>query len=296
MSSDAAMGTLAGIHRDTTPLAPARHSHVALALGAAILATLPARGAQPAPQGPPGFHNLQVFPKDIKPDDLYSNMDGFIAALGVGGCDFCHAQAKLPPGVTLKPGEENFDFASDDKPAKKIARQMILMLRSLNTLVPTVVGKSPDKTVHLQCFNCHRGMQTPPLALADILDQTVKEKGMAAAIAQYKDLRRKYDGGVVYDFSDGDASDPSSAGLRLGGLDTYALQLIEAGRPDDAIPWLNLNFQYFPKSAGTWVLISMAQQKKKDKAAAISSAQKAVELAPAKSAYQWVLAQAKAMP
>jgi tetratricopeptide (TPR) repeat protein len=211
-------------------------------------------------------------------------------------CDFCHARAKLPPGVILKPGEENFDFALDEKPTKKVARQMMLMLRSINAMVPTAVGKSSDKTVQLQCFNCHRGMQTPPLPLADILDQTVKEKGVAAAIAQYKDLRRRYYGAVIYDFSDGEASDPASPGMGLGGLDDYALRLIQTGKPDDAIPWLNLNLQYFPTSGGTWALISMAQQKKKDKTAAIKSAQKAVELGPTKFGYKWILAQAKTMP
>ncbi|MGH8218810.1 MAG: hypothetical protein ACREUT_09645 [Steroidobacteraceae bacterium] len=81
---------------------------------------------------------------------------------------------------------------------------------------------------------------------------------------------------MIYDFSDGDASDPANPGMGLGGLDSYALRLIQAGKSDDASPWLNLNFQYFPKSAGTWALISMAQQKKNDKAAAIESAQKVV--------------------
>jgi Photosynthetic reaction centre cytochrome C subunit len=70
----------------------------------------------------PEFQNLQVLPKDISKHDLDSVMHFFTASLGVR-CDFCHAR---------KEGERMPDFASDDKPEKKIARKMMLMSIYIN--------------------------------------------------------------------------------------------------------------------------------------------------------------------
>ena len=44
--------------------------------------------------------------------------------------------------------------------------------------------------------------------------------------------------------------------------------------------WLQLNLDYYPMSARTYVGLSQAQQKKNDKEAAIKSLEKALELDP----------------
>jgi hypothetical protein len=269
-------------------------------LSAGLLVTVPvalsASAAQQAPLPAPALpvpHNLQVFPKDIKPAQLIAEMDGIATGLGVG-CDHCHAQAKLPPGATFKPGEETLDYSLDEKPAKRTARQMLIMLRTINAMVPMAVGKGADQVVHVQCATCHHGMPTPPRQLAEIISATTAKQGAAAAVAEFRDLRRKYYGGYVYDFSDGDISDPTDA--RFSALGFYAYQLIQAGKADEALMWLKVSLEYYPKSAASWALTSMAQQAKKDKADAIKSAEKAVALAPQFPLFKGMLDQAKAMP
>jgi Photosynthetic reaction centre cytochrome C subunit len=219
-----------------------------------------------------------------------------VVALGVD-CEHCHSRAKLPPGVTPPPGALILDFALDDKPTKQTARQMILMVRTINTMVPVAVGKPPDKAVHIQCMNCHRGTITPPLPLGDVLDQTSAKDGREAAMAQFRQLRKSYYGSQLYDFSDGELPFTlTDATHRLGGLQAYAQQLIAAGRTDDAIAWLKLNLEFYPKSAESWAMICLAYEIRNDRASAVGAAEKAVALAPGNPAMQATLAQAKAIP
>src|ERR1051325_6827335 len=70
------------------------------------------------------FHNLQVFPQNITHDELISAMRGFTRGLGVR-CD--HGHGAHPPG-----SKEQFDFPSDAKPEKNVARQMLRMARAVN--------------------------------------------------------------------------------------------------------------------------------------------------------------------
>lgn len=70
----------------------------------------------------PHFKNLQILPKDISGHDLDSVMHHFTASLGVK-CNFCHVRNEE---------EKKMDFASDDKPEKKIARKMMLMAIDIN--------------------------------------------------------------------------------------------------------------------------------------------------------------------
>lgn len=234
-------------------------------------------GADQAPPVllPTAFKNLQVLPKDIKPDQLILTMHKIATGLGVD-CDYCHAPVKLPPGKTLAPGQDALDYSLDDKPTKRTARQMLIMLRAINAMVPSAVGKPAEKAQSIQCFNCHRGMTTPPLPLADVLDRTTADKGLPAAIAQYKELRNRYYGSAAYDF--GDAKLPLGAS---SGLESYAFQLVLAGKPDDSLAWLKLNLQYYPKSAATWETMTFAQAVgKHDKAQALKSLQRAMALEP----------------
>src|SRR6266540_725551 len=149
----------------------------------------PAAGQQP----PPPMTNLQVYPKDIARPELVATMQGFVQALGVqssGGCGYCHA-GTAPA----------FDFASDAKPAKNVARKMILMSREITAKLPDVTGKPAAEVTRLRCATCHRGVAVPKL-LPDVLTETVTKQGAAAAVQQYRDLRKQYYGGQSYDFSE----------------------------------------------------------------------------------------------
>ena len=86
------------------------------------------------------FKNIQVL-KDIPADQLIASMQFISAALG-RDCSFCH--------VT---GEHN-DFASDDKPNKKTAREMMTMTMGINQ--NSFAGQQ-----RVTCATCHAGHNQP---------------------------------------------------------------------------------------------------------------------------------------
>jgi hypothetical protein len=238
-------------------------SRVSSAVAAVGITVFLAAGAAaqtpPAPaQPPPPLTNLQVYPKDIPRPQLVTTMQGFVAALGVqasGGCGYCH--------VGTAP---QFDFASDANPKKNVARKMILMSREITAKLPEVTGKPAAEVTSLRCATCHRGVAVPKL-LPDILTETSTKSGTAAAVQQYRDLRAKYYGGQSYDFSE-------------NALVAAAAPLIAANKADDAIAWLQLNVEFYPKSSATYAALGQAYARKNDTANAIKNYEKAVELDP----------------
>jgi len=129
------------------------------ACSAVILSTAVAARAQQNPI-PEKFTNLQVLPTHILREDLVPVMRGFSIQVGVR-CEHCHV------------GEGNdlsrFDFASDARPAKTVARKMMLMLRAINGPLLQGVGAPPAAGgAKVTCFTCHRGIKTPLAAPAPV--------------------------------------------------------------------------------------------------------------------------------
>ena len=104
----------------------------------------------PAPAAAPKFKNLQVLPKDISQDQLFPIMKGFAQALGVR-CVHCHVGEEGKPLST-------FDFASDAKKEKLVARKMLVMVHRINE---QDFGVKDFKDVKVTCFTCHRGSTKP---------------------------------------------------------------------------------------------------------------------------------------
>ena len=110
------------------------------------------RGAQQ------GFTNLQVFPKDVMPQQLIQTMQAFNTALGVM-CDHCH--------MDFGRGNPMTDMASDMKPQKNIARAMMRMTQTVNQQVQGAVTQKPqDQVTRVQCATCHRGQAIPQVPAA----------------------------------------------------------------------------------------------------------------------------------
>lgn len=111
-----------------------------------------AQTSSPPPQSsrPPAFKNLQVFPKDVTRPQLIANMRFFAQSLGVR-CTFCHVGVEGQPPST-------YDFASDAKKEKAIARKMLLMVHRINEQDFAVADANSAKVT---CFTCHRGSQRP---------------------------------------------------------------------------------------------------------------------------------------
>jgi tetratricopeptide (TPR) repeat protein len=230
--------------------------------------------------------NLQVLAKDTPQAQVIQVMQNIATGLGVQ-CGYCHMPAAAPEGARGRGGRGGrgggapaaFDFPSDEKPQKKAARAMLLMVRDINPRVAAAVGKSAEAAARVGCVTCHRGVAIPK-QLSELLDQTASEKGMPAAIAQYKDLRKQYFGAQAYDFSE-------------GSLVAYAQRATQANKPDDAIAWLQVNLEYFPLSSSTYAGLSQAQQRKNDKDTATKSLEKAVELDPQNAQFKRQLDQLK---
>lgn len=111
-------------------------------------------GSKP-PQDQPK-RNLKVLPKNISHDDLDAIMDDFKAALGVK-CNFCHSPRKDDP--------KKMDFASDEKPEKEVARNMMRMTNKINKkFFHFKTGKDAEGKVAvapINCMTCHNGKTHP---------------------------------------------------------------------------------------------------------------------------------------
>jgi hypothetical protein len=103
-------------------------------------------------QIPEKFTNLQVLSKTITRAELVPIMRGFALNLGIR-CEHCHV------------GEGNdlskFDFASDAKPAKAIARRMLQMTSALNKTLADIGTPPAAGAQKVTCFTCHRGAVKP---------------------------------------------------------------------------------------------------------------------------------------
>lgn len=190
---------------------------------------------------------LSALPLAAQPSpNLSADMQAISRALGVS-CNYCH---------TAAPG------SGQPEPKKEIARAMMAMTRDINAKIDAAVGKS---AAEVRCVTCHRGV-TDPRPLADILTETLRESGAAAAVAQYRELRGRYYGRDSYDFGE-----ETLIGLAQG---------IANSRTDDAIALLQLNLQFYPKSARSYIALAYAYTRKVDDASAMAALEKALEIEP----------------
>ena len=96
--------------------------------------------------------NLQVL-EGVAGPELGQVMRSFAIGLGVR-CTHCHVGEEGQPLTT-------FDFASDAKPNKEIAREMIRMTQAIDATM-TAVKKPAREKASVQCVTCHRGEALPP--------------------------------------------------------------------------------------------------------------------------------------
>jgi hypothetical protein len=158
------------------------------------------------------------------------------------------------------------DFASDEKPTKKAAREMLRLVADLNDRLTARLGKPAPSLVRVQCVTCHRGV-VQPQQLSDLLDRTMLTKGDGAAVATYRDLRQRYYGSQAYDF-------------REPVLLTLGERSLSAGKADDAVAWLQLNLEFYPTSVPSLLALSRAHVRLRDQAGAIRDLERVLELEP----------------
>lgn len=130
-------------------------SRTLLAMGIAGFAVAVA-SAQETPQSTPPaapsseLKNLQVLPSTMTRGEVVGLMKGFALGLGVR-CTNCHVGEEGAPLST-------YDFASDEKPMKLKAREMLKMTIMLNKHHFEVENPAEFKVT---CYTCHRGSTEP---------------------------------------------------------------------------------------------------------------------------------------
>ena len=179
--------------------------------------------------------------------NLMANMQTISQALGVN-CEYCHS---APRG------------SGQPEPKKEIARAMMAMTREINAKVQAATGGT--NATGVECVTCHRGVAIPR-QLDDILNATIREKGVAAAVVQYRELRKQYYGRQSYDFGEGTL-------LAIA-------QRITASKPDDAIALLQLNIEFYPQSVQSYGALAYAYTRKFDDQTAMKYFEKALEIQP----------------
>jgi hypothetical protein len=113
---------------------------------ARVLRSIAGRENQPAESV---FRNIKVL-KGVPAGRVPRIMNlGYGRSLGVG-CTHCHV-----------PGQ----WASDEKPTKQIARDMVAMVEDINTRQLPKIANLKSPTPSVNCATCHRGSAKPALGL-----------------------------------------------------------------------------------------------------------------------------------
>ncbi len=185
---------------------------------------------QPGRFPPESLVNTHVLPRTTPMTQVVGTMRDFASHLGVR-CEFCHVGQQ---GMPLA----QFDFASDDKRTKLVARQMMLMVEEINRRLDTIPAR-PASAVRVTCATCHRGVSRP-MPLAQLIADDAIAAGADSAVRSYRALRARYHGRAAYDF--GELS-----------LNTAARRVAQSSRHDDALALIRLNEEFFPQSPGVQV-------------------------------------------
>ena len=203
-------------------------THRLLFAFAAAGLTWTAAVAAQQPDGQPWKgQNLQYFPADITRDALVQRMREFSFALNVR-CQYCHAGGD---GISF----DGVDFASDEKAAKRKARAMLKMTDTINTSLLAQVPSRAEPRVSVTCVTCHHGLRLPK-SLQTTLFEIVNERGAEAAVARYRELRGSDTLSGRYSFDEWE-------------INELARRLHEAKNSAAAIALLEMNGEFYPKSA-----------------------------------------------
>jgi hypothetical protein len=223
--------------------------------GLALCALASTAGAQTPRKFPPdSLVNVRVIPHATPVIQVIGMMRNFAGDLGVR-CQFCHV------GEEGKPLDQ-FDFASDTKRTKLVARQMMLMAQEINRRLDTIPRESAAAAVQASCATCHHGVSRPMPLFAVMLDAVNAGHADSAAKA-YRALRDRYYGRDAYDF--GESS-----------LNIAAFRVARAGKYDDALALLRMNEEQFPRSSGLYVFRGNIQLMRADTNAAAAAFREAV--------------------
>lgn len=106
--------------------------------------------------------NLKILPKNISEEELHKIMREFSMSLGVR-CGYCHVSETVEGQNRPK-----FDFASDNKPQKNAARNMMRMVTAINeNYIGKMIG-TDHQLEQITCVTCHMGRTVPIISVDSI--------------------------------------------------------------------------------------------------------------------------------
>jgi CubicO group peptidase (beta-lactamase class C family) len=111
-----------------------------------------------------------------------------------------------------------------------------------------------------------REPQSPKRSIARVLQATIREKGVEAALARYRETKEK--NAPDYELGEGE-------------LNQLGYYLLRSGPVDDAIAIFKLNVESFPKSSNSYDSLGEAYAAKGEKELAIKNYARSIELNPA---------------
>jgi hypothetical protein len=180
---------------------------------AALLCLVPVLAGAQGRFPPDSLKNVQVLPEELTPIQVIGQMRNYTGALGVR-CQYCHV------------GEEGrdlatFDFVTDEKRTKLVAREMIRMVQMINGRLDSLPGREANG-LQVTCNTCHRGV-TRPIPLSTLLADVARSSGADSAVRAYRGLRERFGNSGAYDFREGSVN---SAAFSLGSTMHFAEALV----------------------------------------------------------------------
>jgi tetratricopeptide (TPR) repeat protein len=202
--------------------------------------------------------NIKVLPSGLTAEQLRSAMHEFTSGLGVR-CIDCHKGAEEKPF-------SQWDFASDENPNKDRAREMIRMLYDIDDHLAKIKPSGAGR-VEVTCYTCHHG-RPRPMTLEEEIGEAYRKEGLEPALTHLSELKKQYYGKGVYNFESDQV------------LDAFGHSLLDSSKTDGALRVFKLNIENFPESSAAWSSLAEAYMQSGNKAEAIKSYQKSLELNP----------------
>jgi hypothetical protein len=202
---------------------------------------------------PDSLVNVQVLPEHLTPIQVVGQMRNYTGALGVR-CQYCHV------------GEEGrdlatFDFVSDEKRPKQVAREMIRMVQMINGRLDSLPGREANG-LQVTCNTCHRGV-TRPVPLSTLMADVARASGADSALRAYRALRERHDNSGAYDF-------------RESSLNIAAFSLATTMNFAEALVLLDFNETLYPNSSGMSVFRGNILLRRGDTTAAANAFREAI--------------------
>lgn len=138
-------------------------------------------------------------------------------------------------------------------------KNLIVMLDNTGTGYLDRLSESLAKILYNQPYD------PPKISIVDILEKTITEKGIAAGVAQYRDLKAKQ--AATYDFAEPE-------------LNQLGYRLLRNGKPREAVEIFKLNVEAYPQGFNTYDSLAEAYMAVNERELALQNYKKSVELDP----------------